>query len=241
LRTESDSGNQILEEISKAHHFNKWMYETIRPFCRGNILEIGSGIGNISSFFISDNYQITLSDIRQEYLIKLKETFGNNIGEQNIISIDLVAPSFSEEYQGIARGFETVIFLNVLEHVENDNQAIKNCQYLLKPNGTLIILVPAYNFLYSQLDKALGHHRRYAAKRLSNLISLNGFTTKKVFYFNALGMLAWSYGKIFRLHSIPGTEMKVYDRLVPFAKRIDKLLHNRIGLSVIIIGENNSR
>lgn len=233
MSVHDDTGYRTLEVISKAQKFNQWMYDTIRPFCHGNVLEIGSGIGNISRFFIQDGYSITLSDTDEFYLDQLKKKF-NGI---NITSIDLVHENFATEYNHLFQNFDTLIFLNVLEHIGDDELAIGNCRQFLKPGGSLVILVPAYSFLFSKIDKELRHYRRYTAKKLSSLVLKKEFIVKKVFYFNALGILSWMYGKIFRLGAIPSKNMKLFDQLVPAAKMIDKILLRKTGLSVILTAQ----
>src|SRR5947209_4872127 len=103
-----DAGFQTLEAIAKAHAFNNWMFQTIRPFCHGNILEIGSGIGNISECFISAGYKITLSDVENFYVQKLKEKFPGN----NILCIDLEHPEFFSRYKDQLNSYDTVFLLN---------------------------------------------------------------------------------------------------------------------------------
>lgn len=230
-----NTGHQTLEVIAKANKFNSWMYETIRPYCHGSVLEIGSGIGNISQFFIRDGYFITLSDPNEVYLDQLKKKYTGI----NILSMDLVCGNFNKDHNNLFQVFDTVVFLNVLEHIHNDELAVENCSYFLKPGGSLVVLVPAYSFLYSRIDKELGHYRRYTAKKLGALISKKNFSVKKVFYFNALGIVAWMFGKVFGFRLIPPENMKLFNRLVPFAKFIDKIFFRKIGLSVILIAQKD--
>jgi len=223
------AGYQTLEVISKADKFNQWMYKTIRTYCRGKILEIGSGIGNISTFFVAENYSITLSDTDEDYIDLLQKKFV----DQEILSIDLVDKDFTKKYKHLFETFDTVVFLNVLEHIDSDELAIENCKLFLKPKGCLVILVPAYPFLFSEMDKELKHFRRYTSKKLSELLLKGGLTVKNVFYFNAFGILAWIYGKVLRLKAIPSNNMKLFNKMVPFAKFVDKILFKKAGLSVI--------
>jgi len=231
------TGFEVLQVIKKASRFNQWMFETIAPFCNGSILEIGSGTGNISSFFVERNYEITLSDINDAYVDILKKQYHNRMNVKGILDIDLQRSGFAEKYGALKEQYDTIILLNVLEHLENEDYAISNCSYFLKKGGRLIILVPAYKFLYSQLDKELGHFRRYTRKRLMDCIIRKGLSPEKGFYFNALGILAWFYGKIFSLKTIPGTEMSFFNTITPFAKAIDKILFHKAGLSVICISK----
>jgi 2-polyprenyl-3-methyl-5-hydroxy-6-metoxy-1,4-benzoquinol methylase len=235
MNAQDDIGYQTLEVISKADKFNRWMYDTIRPYCHGNILEIGSGIGNISKFFIQNGSSITLSDTDESYFKKLKTSFSKT----NIASIDLVDENFTGKYSHLFQKFDTVIFLNVLEHVNDDGLAIDNCKQFLKQGGSLVILVPAYSFLYSLMDKELHHHRRYTAKKLSALVSEKKLIVKKLFYFNALGIFAWMYGKIFKLNAIPSKKMNLFNQLVPVAKLMDRMILSKAGLSVIIVAQKD--
>jgi 2-polyprenyl-3-methyl-5-hydroxy-6-metoxy-1,4-benzoquinol methylase len=212
------------------------MFETVRPFAEDNILEIGSGIGNISEFFLQHQFNTTLSDYEDFYIKELKEKFSSYPNLQEVLKIDLQHAGFINVYGFLKEKFKTVFLLNVLEHLADDDEAIANAKFLLQPGGTLIILTPAYNFLFSSLDKELGHYRRYNSKKLETIFAKNNLKIKKSFYFNALGIPAWLYGKLFRLKTIPSGEMRFYNKLTPFAKLIDKILMNKLGLSVIIAG-----
>jgi len=228
-----ERGYQTLEVIAKADKFNQWMFETISPYCHGNILEIGSGIGNISRLFIQKGYSIILSDTDEHYIEQLKTSFRGI----NIVSIDLIDEDFQKKYNRFFQTFDTVIFLNVLEHINNEDEAIENCRQFLKPGGALVILVPAYSFLFSKMDKELHHYRRYTAKTLSKVVSKKKFIVRKVFYFNAMGIFAWMYGKLFGMDSIPSKEMNLFNNLVPLAKFIDKIVFKKAGLSVIMVAQ----
>ena len=225
------TGYHSLTVIEKANKFNQWMYENVKKFAVGNILEIGSGIGNISQFFIRDGYSITLSDTDEFYISQLKSKFSN----KNILAIDLAHNDFAVNYKSLFQSFETIFFLNVLEHIENDELAIQNCKHLLKPGGVLIILVPAYSFLFSKMDRELHHYRRYTKKSLMKLLSKEKCRVTKAFYFNALGIIGWMYAKIFNLQKLPPKEMSFFNKLTGFAKLVDKIFLNKAGLSVIAI------
>lgn len=233
----NNSGYISLEVMSKADKFNLWMAETIAPYVSGETLEIGSGLGNISRYFIYKDFQITLSDIESYYLDILKNQFLNTQNVKDIISIDLQSPNFAESYSELANKFDTVFYLNVLEHLEFEDIAMQNSQFLLKSGGSLIVLVPAYSFLYSPMDKALDHYRRYTKRRLNNVFQRNNMVVTKSFYFNFLGIGAWIYGKIKKLKTVPNNEMSSFNALIPLAKLLDKVLLHSMGLSVISIAK----
>ena len=237
FKVEDKEGLNTLETISKADKFNRWMFDTIYPHCRGKILEIGSGIGNISQFFIEANASISLSDIRENYCTQLKERFSDSPTLDEVLLIDLTNPDFEIRYHEYKKTFDTVFALNVVEHIEDDALALKNCHFLLKDGGTLLILVPAYQNLYCSFDRELGHFRRYTKKTLGKVFKLNNFHIKHSRYFNLMGILGWIFsGKILRKKTIPEGQMGLYNKLVPVFKIIDKIFLQAFGLSVIIVG-----
>jgi 2-polyprenyl-3-methyl-5-hydroxy-6-metoxy-1,4-benzoquinol methylase len=232
-------GEETLKAIAAADKFNGWMFDTIAPFCKGSVLEVGSGIGNISNFFLENNYDITLSDIRENYCETLQSKFCHFKNCKGVINLDLVDPAFDSKYSSLIGSFDTVFALNVVEHIKDDKLAIANCKKLLKTSGHVIILVPAYNTLYCDLDKELEHYRRYTKKTLRNIIT-SSFTLMHEQYFNAMGIAGWIYsGKILKIKVIPTKQMKIYNAFVPLFKLIDALLFHKLGLSVIAVGKND--
>lgn len=233
-------GEETLDVISKATKFNHWMYKTIRPYCKGNVLEIGSGIGNISEFFISDDYKIYLSDIRQNYCDKLNQKFFGKINFLGANKIDIADPNFDTKYSTFFNRFDTIFALNVIEHIDDDLLAIANCKKMLKPNGTLIILVPAYQWLYNNFDKELFHFRRYTKNKLIKLFTTNKLSIQRKFYFNAFGIIGWFiFGTLLKRNLIPEDKMSFYNKIVPLVKLTDIFLFKQIGLSVVVVGKKD--
>jgi 2-polyprenyl-3-methyl-5-hydroxy-6-metoxy-1,4-benzoquinol methylase len=230
-------GLHTLKVIAKAERFNRWMYDQIKDNLKGEILEIGSGIGNISKLVIESNHFITLSDYNKEYCHILKENFSTNKNVREVIQIDLLDPGFEKKYASFKEKFDSIFLLNVIEHIEDDKLSIKNCRYLLKPGGHLILLAPAYSWLYGTFDEQLGHYRRYTVKTLTELLEEKKFKILSGSYFNVTGIAGWLlFGKIFRRSKIGKGEMAAFNSIVPFAKLTDKLLARKAGLSIIITG-----
>ncbi len=231
-------GESTLEIISKADNFNKWMYDTISPHCNGKVLEIGSGIGNISSLFLKDGYEIMLTDLRSGYCDKLKARFENQPSFLGAIEMDLTDAHFSEKFEDQSNCYDTVFALNVLEHIHDDEAAIGNCCKMLKDDGHLIILAPSYQNLYNKFDKELGHYRRYNKSTLSPLFLKNGLKICHTKYFNLMGIFGWYVsGQIIKNESIPKEQMKFYNSLVPISRIVDKMIFNSFGLSTIVVGK----
>jgi 2-polyprenyl-3-methyl-5-hydroxy-6-metoxy-1,4-benzoquinol methylase len=232
------SGETTLDVISEADKFNEWMYNTIKPHCHGKILEIGSGVGNISNFFLRDGFEITLTDIREGYCSRLEKEFGGHSNLLGIELIDLVDPDFDEKYSNHFSTYDTVFALNVVEHIHDDTLALKNCYKLLSEKGRLIILVPSYQGLFNQFDTELGHYRRYTKKKLSTVFEKADYKITHKQYFNFIGIFGWYItGNILRKKTIPKGQMKLYNKLVPVFKVIDKVILESIGLSTIIVGK----
>lgn len=224
-------GEETLKSMSQGVRLNKWMFNQMKPYIGDKTLEIGSGIGNISKIFIQGSKNIDLSDIRDQYVNYLKFEFPNN----KVFKINLVNPDFDIAYSKILGSYNLVFALNVIEHIEDDKQAIANIFKLLKPNGYAYILVPAHQILYNNFDRALLHFRRYNKNSLRNIFPTNS-KFQKSWYFNFAGIIGWFIvGSLLKRNIIPESNMKVYNFFTPFFKLIDWLTCRKIGLSVIAV------
>lgn len=229
------SGLHTLEAIAMADHFNRWMYSETSNWMQGKILEIGSGIGNISDYYLRAKRDLTLSDIRPNYLQYLRKRFSGLAGDK-ILQMDLVDPMFREKFGHLKGAFDSVFALNVIEHIEDHDLALKNITYLLKPGGTFLMLVPAHSLLYNRLDRELKHFRRYSAKGAQELFVRTGFKVQHSWFFNSIGIPAWIWGGLSGGKEISGGQMSIYNKLVPLVKVADRLLAKRVGLSLIVSG-----
>ncbi|HAH23452.1 MAG TPA: class I SAM-dependent methyltransferase [Prolixibacteraceae bacterium] len=231
-------GYSTLESISGADKFNRWMYETIKPFCKGRILEIGGGIGNISQCFLSDGEELVVTELQSEYCTMIRKRFGDHPHLKDVLEMDIVDADFDTKYEQWFGTFDTVFALNVVEHIEDHQKAIANCKKLLKKGGRLIILVPAFQSLYNHFDTALGHFRRYTCKTLKTVFDANGLTIVHQQYFNLIGMAGWWVsGSLLRKKIIPEGQMKLYNFFVPVFRLVDLFSSRLLGLSVIMVGE----
>ena len=231
-------GEETLEAIGKAEKFNRWMYQTIKPWCKGEVLEIGSGAGNISQFFLEDGFHLTLTDIRKNYCRKLEEKFSGSSSLRGVVQMDLADHDFENTHADILGTFDTVFALNVVEHIENDLLAVQNSHKLLRPGGNLIILVPSYGWMYNRFDVGLGHYRRYTKKSLSRLFGKSGFQILHRQYFNFTGLFGWFVsGKILRKKVIQTGQVTLFNRMIPLVKSLDILTFRSAGLSTIVAGK----
>ena len=207
------------------------MFDRLRRWVGARVLEIGSGIGNLSAFLL-DRERLVLTDTREEYLDRLRQRFAEH---RNVAVERLYLPN---EHGGLAgQRFDTIICLNVLEHVDDDIGSLVAIRGMLAPGGRLVLLVPALPGLYGTMDRALGHHRRYKRRALADLLRATGYAVAHIEYFNLAGVPGWWFaGRVLRRPMIPTGSLKLYDALVPLF-RLERLLPWRVGQSLIAIGE----
>ena len=217
---EDDAGIKILYRLSKANKFNAWMTDKIRPYVGQNVLEIGAGIGNITKEILPrQNYSAT--DINPDCLQIIK-SFQFNKPYLSVAYLDLKdVTNFSDH----GKVFDTIICLNVIEHLDEDEQAARNIAKLLEENGRAIVLVPRGQWLFGSLDKVLGHKRRYSEKMLRNLAGRAGLSVKKIIQFNRISTIPWFVnGKIFKKRTFSRFQIFMMNLFTPIFRRIDKFL-----------------
>jgi SAM-dependent methyltransferase len=224
-------GSTTLERMADAPAFNRWMFDRLERWVGSRVLEIGSGIGNMSQFFI-DRERVVLTDTETAYRAVLRAKFGPRA---NVAVVRLALPGVPPALSG--ERFDTVVCLNVLEHIEDDVASLRAMHELLAPGGRLVLLVPAFPGLYGSLDRALGHYRRYTRALLRARYRATGFHMRHLEYFNLAGMPGWWVtGRILRRTLIPTGSLALYDKLVPLF-RWERFLPFRVGQSLIAIGE----
>lgn len=224
-------GAVTLERLATAVRYNRWMFDRLRPWVGSRVLEVGAGIGNLSAFLV-DRERLVLTDTRSEYLDRLRARFA---GHPNVAVARLYLPDDDDALAG--QSFDTVICLNVLEHVADDVGSLHTILKLIGEGGRLVLLVPALPALYGTLDEALGHHRRYTRAELAAKFGAAGFRLRHIEYFNLASAPGWWFaGRVLRRRVIPGGSFRLYDALVPLF-RLERFLPWRLGQSLIAVGE----
>jgi SAM-dependent methyltransferase len=233
-QTADHVGAATLERMAAAPRFNRWMFERLRPWIGRRVLEIGAGIGNMSAFLVeqADVDRVVLTDTERHYVDRLRERFA---GLPHVVVAELRLPA--RDPRLVAERLDTVVCLNVLEHIERDDAALGAMRDLLQPTGRLVLLVPSLRALYGTLDEALGHFRRYVPAELRAKLAAAGFRVRHLEYFNLAGVPGWWLaGRVLRRRLIPTGALRWYEALVPLF-RLERLLPWRIGQSLIAVGE----
>jgi glycosyltransferase involved in cell wall biosynthesis len=228
-----DRGAHILDSLAGTKRFNRWMADTVRPWLGTRVLELGSGIGNMTQHLARGRRTYVASDIDSEHLARLRVRFRGR-PNLSIRKCDLCDPA---DFSDLSGQFDSVVCLNVVEHVEDDLGALRNIRSALKPGGRAIILVPQDQAVYGTLDEVLGHVRRYSAAQLQRRMEEAGFEVERILQFNRVTRPGWRVnGQILRRRSFGRVQLRIFDALVPLWRRIDSLLPWP-ALSVIAIGQ----
>lgn len=225
-----DALKLTLDELSHVHKYNMLIYENIKPYLGERILEIGAGIGNISKLLIkSQPSLLVLTDFDEYYLEILSKKY-NGDPKIKVHKLDISKESFMHNYQ-----IDTIVSINVLEHIKEDIKALINCNKILCDSGKLILFLPANRFLYGELDKSLGHYRRYSKKEIVMKLREAGFRIDKIKYFNGIGILGWLINsKILKRKKIPTFHLRVFE-LITYVVALERYIRLPFGLSFIVV------
>jgi 2-polyprenyl-3-methyl-5-hydroxy-6-metoxy-1,4-benzoquinol methylase len=211
---------RALSNLSDTKNYNDWISQLIDPFLGNRILEVGAGIGNMTEILLKNGRTIFASDVSTKHLEILQERFQNrsDIFIQDWNMENGVIDSFKDE------NLDTVVCINVLEHIKDDSRALKNAFSLLAPNGRLLLFIPAHPLLFGKIDKNLGHYRRYAKSAIVELTKEAGFKIQKAQFFNRVGFWGWFLNsRLFNCSELSEKQMRIFNSLVPLWKLIDHL------------------
>jgi SAM-dependent methyltransferase len=184
------------------------------------VLEIGAGLGNLTRALMPrDRY--TATDINPHYLDYLAN-FAESRPYLDVRRFDLADPSASD---GVAGQYDTVVCLNVLEHVAQEAQGARNLFSALVPGGRAIVLVPQGPSLYGTLDRVLGHERRYTTAMLQATLEGAGFDVERIFGFNRASRPGWWLnGTLLERERFSRIQLKILDWMIWLIRRIDRML-----------------
>jgi glycosyltransferase involved in cell wall biosynthesis len=231
VRGESEAGGYVtLERMGRLSHYNDWIWESIAPHVGNRVLEVGAGIGNMTRVLYGRDL-IVATDIELPYLHMLRNRFSRN-PTIHVHKLDLNG----DDYLALKKyEFDTVVCLNVLEHIEDHEGALHRLYDVLVPGGKLALFVPADQKLFGTMDEQVGHFRRYSAEDLRRVIEAAGFVCEKVTYRNIFGRFGWWLnGRVLKRTHLPAGQSRIFDAAVPVLRRIEPKSPSK-GLSLIAI------
>src|SRR6185295_13770358 len=230
LYKKDEFGSRMLAELERTRRFNLWLGHTLRPFIGDRVLEVGAGVATLTSQFIPREVYVA-TDTSSHFLHYLRSySFGKPY--LRVLKFD---PYQQEEVQGLEQEFDTVIAINLLEHAQDEGQALRNLRQTLTSGGRAIVLAPQHPSLYGSLDRFLDRRKRYTAAEVTRLLEGAGFHVERTIDFNRASVPGWWLnGKILRRSRFSRLQLKLLDMLTPALRRLDCFLPWR-GLSVIAI------
>ncbi len=214
------TGGRVLEMHAETPKLNAWYYDKLRAHARGDVLELGAGIGNISKLLVEDAASLLVTEVESSYLDVLRDTFASQPSVE-VTRYDLEGPPPPEV---AARRFDTVLSMNVLEHVRDDQRAVSELTGLLRPGGWMLTYVPALPLAYGPMDAALGHHRRYTTRSFAALMRQAGLKVERCEYMNVLGLAGWMVSnKLLRRDTPDPSQVGLFEKLVPLVRLEDRI------------------
>jgi SAM-dependent methyltransferase len=224
-------GSYTLIELERTRRFNLWTAETLRPFIGNRVLELGARTGTMTSQVIPRELYVA-ADTNPHYLHYLR-SYSSGKPYLRVLNIDA---SNGEDFRGLGEQFDTVLALNTLEHVADEEPALRNIWSALEPGGRVIVLAPQHPALYGTLDEALQRRRRYTAADLQSSLARAGFGVEKMFDMNRVSVPGWWLkSKLLRRKKFSRLQLKALDTMIPLLKRLDRGWPWS-GLSLIAIG-----
>jgi SAM-dependent methyltransferase len=221
-------GGKTLKTFADTPRLNRWLFSKLEPNIRGEMLEVGSGIGNLSRLIVDRATHAIFSDVEPHYLAELRRVFATD-SRVTIVHYDLDS---SPPPEIANRRFDTIVAVNVIEHVVDDRATIATLTGLLNPGGKLVVYVPACPFAYGSLDRALGHYRRYTPDTLTELLSGAGLHPEVPAYMNLFGLLGWTLnGRVLGRERLSPLQLGIFERLVPLL-RFEDFVRLPIGLGI---------
>jgi glycosyltransferase involved in cell wall biosynthesis len=234
-RFTTHDGYYVLQSMRRARGLNRWILEQFRPYVGARVLEAGCGIGNFTELLL-DRERLLCLDNDQLYVEMLNWRLGH-LENVNTIRFDLAQ---IDEYARLRdERIDTIVCLNVLEHIASDEAVLRAYYDLLQPGGHAIVLVPAHPSLYGPCDAALGHERRYTRVELHTKMQTAGFEVVSLDEFNRMGVPGWWVNKKLGRRDLNPRQMRAFEWLLPLAKLMERLKIGP-GLSLIGVGRRPS-
>ncbi len=225
-----------LRLIGEADKYADWQFDVLAPYIGGNVLELGGGIGTITQRILvhPSVTSCTVTEINRKNFEVLRKMFDSRC-KLALLDIGKCVPA------SFVNKFDTVVSVNVMEHVRDDHAFFRNCCKCLKKGGKIVTFVPAMNELFGSLDESVFHVRRYEREDLVSLANKNGLDIIRLFHMNFVGALGWFYhGRILRVRVHPKTDLVIYNRLVPLMRKIEEMVPVPFGLSLVLVAEKKN-
>jgi SAM-dependent methyltransferase len=220
------------QQMKAAHRYFAWQARMVREELGRRVVEVGCGVGNFTRHLLDREF-VAAIDVETDCIAQFMRELGN---PPNVVArrLDVADPAFIELR---AHNVDSIVCLNVLEHVDDHLQALRNMTSVLPRGGKAVLLVPAFEALYGPIDKNLGHYRRYSKKGLHALAASAGFEVEKLRYMNSVGCIGWwANAKVFKRTAQSDGQIRVFDRfVVPVLDWVEGRVEPPFGQSIFAV------
>jgi 2-polyprenyl-3-methyl-5-hydroxy-6-metoxy-1,4-benzoquinol methylase len=224
---------QVRERRFLINRCDQWIYDETMPYLGQRVLEVGCGLGNLMRH-LADRELVVGIDPDLDSIEHLRLLYSGRSNVQTY-PLDICDPQVLELK---ASRFDTIVSLNVFEHIQDDMLALRHVRELLGTGGRLVLIVPAHSWLYGSMDRAIGHCRRYDKQLMTNKLAQTGFVPIVQKYLNALGTLGWFVnGRILRRRVPPSGQLRLFNLVVPFVQAAERRVPPPFGLSLLSIAK----
>ena len=230
---EGDVGAITLRRMATLSPYNRWLHERFEHFLGNRILEVGSGVGNQTRFFVDARERVIASDIEPHYLRELTGRFADR---SNVRIASFPFPLGDADRADLQNErIDTIVCMNVLEHIEDDRSTLQNFLQVLQPGGHLVLLVPAMKPLYGTLDKHLHHFRRYDREELQQKVKDAGFAIDTLRFLNRPAVFGWWLSsRVLKRRVMPKSQLAAFKWIMPVLKLEEKNAPG-FGLSLLVL------
>jgi glycosyltransferase involved in cell wall biosynthesis len=229
----TDVGAITLRRMASLSPYNRWLHERFEHYLGSRILEVGSGVGNQTRFFVDEREKVIASDVEPHYLRELIGRFGDRSNVR--IASYLFPLNEKDRIELQQERVNTIVCMNVLEHIEDDRSTLSDFASLLQPDGHLVLLVPALKGLYGTLDQHLNHHRRYAIDELEQAVRSAGFEIDKIRFLNRPAVFGWWLSaRLLKRRVVPRSQLSVFKWMMPLL-RLEEQNEPGFGLSLLVL------
>ncbi len=225
-----------LRQMQRAVNYRRWQFEMIEPFLGERILEVGGGIGNFTPWLAEKSREVVSVEPNRYCFEQLEE---NTRQLQNVRTLQATVETLDVAL-GTDMKFDSVVMMNVLEHIQNDGLTLIELSKRLAFGGRLVILVPAGSWAFGKVDERLGHYRRYSKRYSRSLFAGAGLRIEYMRYYNFIGIWGWWWNAKFgKLESQNDAQIRFFDRrVVPLISRVERWICPPLGQSILVVGQN---
>jgi len=224
-----------LEALRHSPHYYCWLLQHFVPYLGERVLEVGAGVGTVAEYVLQNTpiRELVLVEPADNLFPRLHARFS---GERRV---KLVHGQLEDVASSVS--VDSVIAINVLEHVVDDSALLRTINRVLLPGGMILLFVPALPWLYGTLDESFQHIRRYTKRGLASRLEKTGFRIERLHYFNCFGVAAWFVaGKILRRKTIHVADARGYDRwIVPWVSRLESHWMPPFGQSLVAVARKS--